>query len=259
MTEAEMEQEMTRFRILNRDVIKYAAMAAMLVNHIANIFLIPGTWIYTVLVDIGYFTAPVMCYFLTEGYVCTRSKKRYALRLAVFALISEIPFCLAFSEAFYEVPGITFCGFNMIFTLLLCFGILAVREYVPDIRRRMILISGLFLLSMFSDWALLAPLFTLLFARAGRDRTQIKRAFAAGTALFALAGFMPGKSGAETLVHLGEALLAACGVALAGIVILYFYNGKRAARGRTFSKWFFYLFYPGHLLVLGIIRILFRV
>ena len=30
-------------RILNRDVIKYAAMLAMLLNHIANIFLAPGT------------------------------------------------------------------------------------------------------------------------------------------------------------------------------------------------------------------------
>ena len=46
------------------------------------------------------------------------------------------------------------------------------------------------------------------------------------------------------------------GVTLAGIVIIYFYNGKRMERGKTFSKWFFYWFYPAHLLVLGIIRVL---
>lgn len=45
------------------------------------------------------------------------------------------------------------------------------------------------------------------------------------------------------------------GVILAGIIIVYFYNGKRMERGRTFSKWFFYLFYPIHLLILGLIRI----
>lgn len=56
------------WRVLNRDVIKYIAMTAMLLNHIANIFLVPGTLWYEVLVDIGYFTAITMCYFLVEGF-----------------------------------------------------------------------------------------------------------------------------------------------------------------------------------------------
>lgn len=51
------------WRVLNRDVIKYIAITAMLLNHIANIFLVPGTLWYEVLVDIGYFTAITMCYF----------------------------------------------------------------------------------------------------------------------------------------------------------------------------------------------------
>ena len=77
-------------KLLNRDAIKYIAMFTMFLNHVANIFLEPGTMLFTVLVDIGYFTAPVMCYFLVEGYHYTRSKKKYARRLAVFALISEL-------------------------------------------------------------------------------------------------------------------------------------------------------------------------
>ena len=51
-------------KVLNRDVIKYIAMFTMLMNHIANIFLTPGSLLFEILVDVGYFTAPVMCYFL---------------------------------------------------------------------------------------------------------------------------------------------------------------------------------------------------
>ena len=36
------------------------------------------------------------------------------------------------------------------------------------------------------------------------------------------------------------------------ICIVFLYNGKRAARGRSFSKWFFYVYYPAHLLAIGL-------
>lgn len=242
---------------LNRDVIKYIAMFTMLLNHIANIFLTPGTPLLTLLVDIGYFTAPVMCYFLVEGYRYTHSKKRYAGRLAIFALLSEIPFCLAFSEAYTGERIISFCGFNMIFTLLLCFGILYVRENVRDGILAGVLIAVLFLISLFSDWALAAPLFTLLFASAGGDKRKVWNAFLIGAAVFAFLSFSPGVSAAQTMQSLIDAVLSAAGIMAAGITVVCFYNGKRMERGRTFSKWFFYLFYPVHLLILGIIRIFF--
>ena len=55
-------------KILSRDVIKYFAMLTMLLNHIANVFLTPGTLLYEFFLNIGYFTAVTMCYFLVEGY-----------------------------------------------------------------------------------------------------------------------------------------------------------------------------------------------
>lgn len=58
-----------RYKILNRDVIKYIAMFTMLLNHIAQGFLTNGTLVYKLMLSVGYFTAPVMLYFLVEGYI----------------------------------------------------------------------------------------------------------------------------------------------------------------------------------------------
>ena len=43
---------------------------------------------------------------------------------------------------------------------------------------------------------------------------------------------------------------------MAAVCILFLYNGKRAEKGKAFSKWFFYLFYPVHLLILGLLRLI---
>ena len=59
---------------LNRDVIKYIAMFTMLLNHISYIFMEPGSVLSEIFLDIGYFTAIVMCYFLVEGFSYTHSK-----------------------------------------------------------------------------------------------------------------------------------------------------------------------------------------
>lgn len=243
---------MNEKRILNRDVIKYIAMVTMLLNHIANIFLESGTILCTFFLDLGYFTAPVMCYFLVEGYHYTHSKKKYAQRLAVFALLSEIPFCLAFSQEYNGERIISFCGFNMIFTLLLCFGILYVDDRVKSNLRRLFLIIVLFCLSAFSDWAFLAPMLTLLFAWARGNQKRTRNAFLIGAAVFAVLNL---QFEGNLFYDVVQALLSSVGILLAGIAIGYLYNGKRMESGRTFSKWFFYIFYPAHLLILGIVRI----
>lgn len=232
------------WRVLNRDVIKYIAITAMLLNHIANIFLVPGTLWYEVLVDIGYFTAITMCYFLVEGFRYTHSRKQYALRLFGFGVVSQVPFSMAFAQ-----NGILeFQDFNMMFTLFLCFCILLCIETIRNRFLRGVLIVLLIFGSLFCDWALLAPVFTLLFAWAGGNRTRQKSAFGAAALLY---GGMAGLGSGQVW----EAVGCAVPILVSAFVILYLYNGRRAARGRTFYKWFFYAFYPAHLLVLGLLRL----
>lgn len=159
-----------------------------------------------------------MCFFLVEGYGCTRSKRRYAGRLLGFAVLAQLPYQLAF-----PANGIAgFVQFNMLFTLLLCFLVLLVQEKIRDRVLRGVCIVLLICASLFCDWALLAPVFTLLFAWAGGNRTRQKTAFGAAALLY---GGMAGLGSGQVW----EAVGCAVPILVSTFVILYLYNGRRAA------------------------------
>ena len=236
---------------LNRDAIKAIAMATMLLNHIANALLSPQSPWFEPLVNIGYFTAVTMCYFLAEGYGYTHDRKAYALRLLGFALIAQIPYQLALG--FFQL--------NMLFTLLVCFGIVHVwvswgADKGPQ---KVLVVLGLFFASLFMDWAILAPVFTLMFASwrygdapACGTRSVLARLFVGDALIFFFLN-LPAEWTAQAML---QAAASSLGILAAGAVILLFYNGKRAEHGRTFWKWFFYLFYPAHLAVLAAMKLL---
>ena len=236
---------------LNRDAIKAIAMATMLLNHIANALLSPQSPWFEPLVNIGYFTAVTMCYFLVEGYGYTHDRKAYALRLLIFAVIAQIPYQLALG--FFQL--------NMLFTLLACFGIVHVwvswgADKGPQ---KVLVVLGLFFASLFMDWTILAPVFTLMFASwrygdapACGTRSVLARLFVGDALIFFFLN-LPAEWTAQAML---QAAASSLGILAAGAVILLFYNGKRAEHGRTFWKWFFYLFYPAHLAVLAAAKLL---
>lgn len=239
-------------QVLNRDTIKYIAVFAMLLNHISNAFLERGTFWGELFLDIGYFTAPVMCYFLVEGYYYTRSGKKYGLRLLIFALISQQPYYMALWPEM-RWPGIL----NMMFTLFICFLILEVKHHVRQEACRWLLYAVLIGATNFCDWPVMAGVYTLLFADAYGSPLKMRRAFCIAMAVFV----MPMYATNSMLFPVGKAAFltgcAALGVLAAGAAVLYLYNGRQAKRGKIFSKWFFYLFYPAHLFVIGMIRAFF--
>ncbi len=241
-------------RGLNRDTIKYFAMLAMLLNHIATIFLQSGTVLCELFLNIGYFTGITMCYFLVEGYRYTRSKTRYFLRLLTFAIISEFPYCFAFSQD----TTITFYGMNMLFTLCLCFILIAANRSLHSRALYGCIIIVVIALSFFCSWAVMAPLFTLLFlwsewSDGNRDKTKI--AFFVSAVLFGALNLLGGLGRFPASINVLYAVLSMLGIGFSGVCIICCYSGERTQRGRQFSKWFFYLFYPLHLLALGLIRL----
>ena len=103
---------------LNRTQLKYIAALAMLIDHIGAFFIPATTPIGALCRIIGRLTAPIMCFFLAEGYEHTRSKLKYGIRLLIFALVSQPFYAYAHGNTILDTD------FNMIFTLFLSFLVL---------------------------------------------------------------------------------------------------------------------------------------
>ncbi|MFB0503842.1 MAG: TraX family protein [Candidatus Bathyarchaeia archaeon] len=91
---------------MGREILKWIAIATMTIDHIGAIFYSD----YTLLRIIGRLAFPIFCYLIILGMKSTRNLKNYCIRLFLFALISQVPFYLAF--------GLTpFVHLNIFFTL----------------------------------------------------------------------------------------------------------------------------------------------
>jgi hypothetical protein len=219
----------------------------MVLNHIAymQLFDLSAFW-YEVFTDIGYFTAPIMCYFLVEGYDHTKSKEWYGFRLLAFALLSQIPFRLAFHNG----------SLNMMFTLYFCFMILTAMEKIQNTALRGVVCLALTMATFVCDWALIAPILTILLGKSRGDRKKTVFSFFGVYAAFVLINFSDYLSMAEALSIniILRSLASGIGILMAAFAVLVLYNGRRMNHGQTFSKWFFYLFYPAHLLILYLLK-----
>lgn len=238
----QMEKEQKK---LNRDAIKYVAVFAMLINHVAHVFLQEGSMGYEICVAIGYFTGVTMCYFLVEGYRYTRSKKKYGQRLLLFAIISQVPYQMALGMR----------QLNMLFTLLFCFLILVSLEYIQDSGGRTVCVCLLAAATCVCDWGGLAAAFTVLFSQAYGSRRRLLYAYGVDYLLFSLVSAAEYAGTLPWHFAVLRGLLEGAGILVSGVVIVFFYSGKRTGTGGRFSKWFFYVFYPLHLFVLWTINI----
>ena len=225
---------------MTRDAIKYLAIVAMTLDHIAYIFLEPQSLLYRLFLCIGTFTGPVMIYFLIEGYFYTHDVRGYAKRLLLFALLAQLPFSLAIGGFFG----------NMLFTLLICLGVLYVHDHVADGGLRKLLYMLLFFTSLFTDWNFLSvplvlflrPAFHPATSRFYVDPAEQRRGMLKCVAYFLLVSCLT--------KGMFEGLTEALGMVLGFTCIACFYNGKQSKPHRKFHKYFFYIYYPAHLLVL---------
>lgn len=227
---------------LSGSTLKTIAIVAMAIDHLAFAFVSQTTMpiLYIVLRFIGRITGPVMFYLLVEGYFNTRNIFKYTRRMGIFALVSWLPF---YYFEFGQLPTpMHFAPVGVIFTLWL--GLLCMRAMneIKNLPLRGLAVAGLFLLSIFGDWSFFGILYILVFYR---FRGSFRNQAIAALVIIVLQCIPPfTMSWGLLIIQLGQIL---------PLILLYFYNGERG-RGGKGSKWFFYIFYPAHLLLIGLVK-----
>lgn len=201
--------------------LKWIAMISMLIDHTGAV-LFPQ---YIQMRMIGRLAFPIYCFLLVEGAVHTSDIRKYEIRLLLFALVSELPFDLAF------YTRVDFRHQNVFFTLFL--GLVVVEQYQ---KRRQKLSSFLIFIAamvlsevMHTDYSAAGIVFIVLFYLLYQYKTGKQ-------AVFVVANFL----------MYGTSVQAYAGLAALPMLL---YNGKRGPS----MKYFFYVFYPLHLLILWLI------
>lgn len=204
--------------------LRVIAIITMIIDHIGTVFF-PGVAIYKM---IGRISFPIFAFLIVEGSVHSSNIKAYMNRLLCFALISEIPFNLAFYRRFIFV-GST----NVLFTLYAGLLIIdLIKRYHEENMvwiKMLLIILGIQLIG--GDYLIYGILTVIIFYT---YRGQFYKICIALALLFTIL-----MGGLQTY-------------GLLSLAILYFYNGRE---GRKFGR-AFYLVYPVHLILIYLAYIL---
>ena len=225
-------------------MLKILACIFMLIDHIGVAFF-PNTVEWRL---IGRLSMPLFAYAIARGAHFTHDRKKYIIRIAILAALSQIPFAL-----FLKIP--LFSNLNICFTWLFALLIIELKEN-KNIKKflNVFLMFLLFLITTFikMDYGLYAVLLTLIFYYFGIKTNQ----FIIIMPLYLLVSITPiitgclqsfSMAGIKSLIYLAVFQLTSI-ISLPPIKYISPYDKKL-----TINKYVFYWFYPVHMaLIAGI-------
>ncbi len=226
---------------MNGYTLKLIAIITMFIDHMAAILIPPDTTAYLICRSIGRLAFPIFCFLLVEGFLHTHNVKKYLARLGVFALISEIPFDLAFSNK--TIHNGFLLHQNIFFTLFIGLAVIYLmsiidRKYVKyvflsNIFDTLVVIAGCYAATILAtDYEFMGVLLVVAFYVFRTNKILLTIAILLVNASFGL----------------GLQVLAAL-----SMIFIWYYNGKRGPQG---NKYIFYIFYPTHIFLLYLISLL---
>lgn len=230
------KNKLKKLRVLNGAQLKYLAFFSMLIDHVNNALVTPYLKgegpllkLSNLFSIIGRIAFPIFVFFIVEGFFKTRNRKKYLAQLLIFGCLSEVPFDMFTSRTYFN-PYWN----NIFFTLALCLVSIWLIDALKEKMGKTIPWYGLSIL-LVAIFGLLAMELSLDY-----DYHAILVAY-----LFYIFYHRP-------LLGAGLGYLSILKevYSFLGFALTLTYNGER---GRQY-KWLNYLFYPVHLLVLGLLR-----
>ena len=227
------------------------AMVFMLCDHLWGTVVPGNDW----LTCVGRLAFPIFAFLLVEGYFHTSDLKKYALRLFLFALLSEIPFNLAISSRLWNP-----LHQNVLWSFLLSLWLIRRNEQAKStgkLWRR--ILTGIATLALGTVLGLItfvdyyhAGILTVLVFYFFRGRQwwcfpgQLIGLYYINTEI--LGGLV------YEIPFLGQTLsVHQQSFALLALIPIWLYRGNPGHRSKAF-RYFCYFFYPAHLLILGLVK-----
>ena len=234
-------EKIKKLKGINGAQLKYIAFASMFIDHFNKAIITPfltGTGpmvIITTIFDIlGRIAFPIFAFMVVEGFFKTKSQWKYLRNLLIFAVISEIPY-----DMFQSAEFVNTWSQNILWGLALgLFTIMIIDKLKDYIKKRplwifisllIVALSSLGSMLISSDYEYYAIIIIYLY--------------------YIFYDKRPVASGLGYLVIIKEIY------AILGFATVLLYNGEKGKQNKIFN----YLFYPVHLLIFGIIRMVFKI
>ena len=205
---------------------------------------------------IGRIALPIYCLLLVEGFKYTKNHVdrfyRYILRLLILAAISVVPFYLAFTGQLYFS-----LKWSIFTTLALCLIMLYCCDYFgqknPKLVYLVLLVFELLSYLVGGDYSLLAPLLVFIIYRYmnTKDTKTFIISFVLIVFTLSIVNILTtvGTLSLNNIITYYQTSYPLGEFALLSIPLIILYNGEKGYNSK-FIKYFFYLYYPLHLLAI---------
>lgn len=216
---------------LNSNGLKIMAIISMLVDHIGYTFYPHLIWLRI----IGRIAFPIFAYFIAVGYEKTENKRKYLIRLLIFAVISQYPYSLFAGVGLFK-------ELNIFFTLSAGLAAIWCMDNKNEAIRIIVPLSLAVLCEILnSDYGMYGVALIIIFHKF-KDIKPLTTAVIALNAAFFLLAVSSGNSWQKSLVQ---------SFSITALVPIFIYNSEK---GSNSFKWLFYTFYPLHLAIIFVIN-----